>query len=151
MQAETSRLRIQAPQIVEDSLPAHDGLGRASNQATAAALLYPYVERMVWRLVSRQGMDRPAADRMDVSIILKKFVTANAGGISSSDLVGWLARDLDLAYGRDEAEALLGLSNFRSRKEALLQVSWRSFVVIYPALRASGFEDLSPLNDIMEV
>ena len=113
--------------------------------------MYPYVERMVWRLVSRQGPDRPAADRMDASIILDKFVTANADGIGSSDLVGALTRDLDLAYGRDEAEALLGLSNFRSRKEALRQVSWRSFVVIYPALRAAGFEDLTPLNDILEV
>jgi hypothetical protein len=116
-----------------------------------ARALYPYVVRMVGRLVSTQGMNRPASDRMDASIILQKFVSANEMALASSDLVGSLASDLDLAEGREEAEALLGLSRFRGREEALRQVTWRSFVVIFPALRAAGFKDIAALNEVMEV
>lgn len=116
-----------------------------------AALLYPHILRMVGRLISAQGMDRPVVDRMDASVILQKFVDANSSGLASADLVGSLANDLNLTEGRDEAEALLGLSNFRNRKETLRQVSWRSFIAIYPALRASGFADLSALDEILEV
>ncbi len=116
-----------------------------------AALLYPHVVGIVSRLVSRQGMDRPAADRMDASILLEKFITASASSISSTDFIESLASDLELAEGTTEGEALVGLSRFRGRKEELRQISWRSFVMIFPSLRASGFNNLSAVSEVLEI
>lgn len=123
----------------------------AEKATSDAALLYPHVMKMVSRLISRQGMDRSATDRMDASILLEKFITANTSLLTSADFMASLARDLDLAEGVDEAEALMGLSKLRGRKEELRQISWRSFVLIFPSLRASGFNNLTAISEVLEI
>jgi hypothetical protein len=68
---------------------------------------------------------------MDASILMDKFLNANAKWQVSTNVVESLANDLELAEGSDEVEALLGLCKFRERKGALCSISWRSFVLIY--------------------
>lgn len=114
-------------------------------------MLYPHVVEMVSRLISRQGMNRPAGDRMDASILLEKFIMANASSISSECFIKSLASDLELAEGTNEGAALVGLSRFREHKEELRQISWRSFVMIFPTLRASGFNNLSAVSEVLEI
>jgi len=152
VQAESRRQSIDAAQVLEGGVPALEGeIQPSQRQAHDATLLYPHVMGMVRRLVSGQTMDRSAADRMDASILMDKFLSANVEWSVSMNVVESLADDLELAEGSDEAEALLGLYKFRERKVALGSISWRSFVLIYPTLRASGFEDLSPLNQVLEI
>jgi hypothetical protein len=127
------------------------GSQEAQKRANDAILLYPHVVRMAFRMISRQGMDDSAANRMDASVLLEKFITANAEALSSTSLMESLARDLELPDGPSEAEALVGLSRLRGRKEELRQISWRSFVLIFPSLRASGFNNLSAVNEVLEI
>jgi hypothetical protein len=152
MQTATGRHAIDPEQVLEEDHDSFQGSRQGSQrQSSDALLLYPHVVNIVRRIISNQGMDRPAASRMDASIILEKFLAANAGALTWVDVPGSLAGDLDLAEGSDEAEALLGLSRFRGRKDALQSVSWRSFVHVFPKLRASGFHDLSALSEVLEL
>jgi hypothetical protein len=152
MGIETGEQSASALQILECKEFVHGRTGESSqHRPDDAALLYPHVVKMVWRLVSRQGMDRPAADRMDASVLLDKFVAANAKNLASKDLIGSLVRDLELVEGSEEAEALLGLSKLRGNLKELRQISWRSFVLAYSRLRLSGMTNLSLLNEILEI
>jgi hypothetical protein len=152
VQAQTSDRRSTGGQLFRSTTnPKADLVYRTNQQSSDAVLLYPHVIEMTRRLVSRMGMDRPAVDRMGASVLLQKFLAANAKDLRSDEVIGSLARDLDLSEGTNEAEALLNLCRFRTRQDELGEISWRSFVQIYPTLRASGFSDLSALNEVLEI
>lgn len=152
MQAQTGELsnRVSQPNGRRSDITSNTEHVREQKRSDAV-LLYPHVIRMVRRMVTRLGYDSPAVGRMDASILLQKFLKANAAALNSDDVIESIARDLDLPDGTDEAEALINLCQFRTRQNELGDASWKSFVSVYPKIRASGFTDFSALNEVLEI
>ena len=150
-------MQVQTTHGVNDKVKSPKGTiseltdGKSRGQPRDATLLYPHVVGIVHRLISRTNPDEPAVRRMDASVFLEKYLGAYGGSLDSKGLIHALAEDLELSEGEEEAEALINLSRYRERRKELGQVSWRSFVLVYPKLRASGFSDLLALDDLLEI
>jgi hypothetical protein len=96
--------------------------------------MYCHIVRTISRLISKLDPGGPAVERMDAAILLEKFLSANTHRLDFVDFAASLARDLGLKGGREEADALLTLSKFRTEKQRLHKMSWEEFVYLHPAM-----------------
>jgi hypothetical protein len=96
--------------------------------------MYCHIVRTISRLISKLDLGGPAVERMDAAILLEKFLSANTSRLDFVDFAASLARDLGLKGGREEAEALLTLSKFRTERQRRHRMSWEEFVYLHPAM-----------------